>query len=111
METQAASLAGTWNLDLKTPVGTLAVRYHFERAADGAVRGTATGASETVPLEDITVSEGVDGALRVTWRQKVTRPMRLNLAFDVLVAGGRMTGYSRAGRLPRTTVSGTRVRP
>jgi len=34
--------------------------------------------------------------------------MRLNLDFDVAVDGETLTGHSRAGRLPRTTVTGTR---
>jgi hypothetical protein len=58
-----------------------------------------------VPLRDIEV----DGD-RVTWRQSVTRPMRLHLDFDVVLTGDRIEGYSRAGRLPRTRVVGTRRR-
>jgi hypothetical protein len=65
--------------------------------------GTAGTTAETVPLAGI----ACDGP-RVTWRQSVTRPMRLNLDFDVVVDGGSLTGHSRAGRLPRTTVTGTR---
>jgi hypothetical protein len=35
--------------------------------------------------------------------------MRLNLGFDVIVSGDTMTGHSRAGRLPRTHVTGQRA--
>jgi hypothetical protein len=56
-----------------------------------------------VPL----VAIACDGP-RVTWRQSVTRPMRLNLDFDVVAADGTLTGHSRAGRLPRTAVTGIR---
>jgi hypothetical protein len=34
--------------------------------------------------------------------------MRLNPDFDVVVDGEALTGHSRAGRLPRTTVTGPR---
>jgi hypothetical protein len=34
--------------------------------------------------------------------------MRLNLDFDVVVDGDRMSGHSRAGRLPRSAVTGVR---
>jgi hypothetical protein len=34
--------------------------------------------------------------------------MRLNLDFDVVVDGDRLAGHSRAGRLPRSAVIGTR---
>jgi hypothetical protein len=34
--------------------------------------------------------------------------MRLNLEFDVVVDGDRLTGQSKAGRLPRSAVTGVR---
>ena len=34
--------------------------------------------------------------------------MRLNLEFDVVVDGDRLTGHSKAGRLPRSAVTGVR---
>ncbi|MDT5014274.1 MAG: hypothetical protein QOD39_434 [Mycobacterium sp.] len=95
-------LTGVWDVTVKTPIGSLAVVYTFTDD-DGSVAGTATGEGETVPLQDILVDRQ-----RVTWRQSVTKPMRLNLEFDVVVAGDRLTGHSRAGRLPRSAVAGTR---
>ncbi len=56
-----------------------------------------------VPLRDI----AVDGTL-VTWKQSVTKPLRLNLAFAVDVRGDTLEGTSRAGRLPASKVTGTR---
>ncbi|MFS0897613.1 hypothetical protein [Mycolicibacterium litorale] len=87
---------------IKTPIGSLCVAYQFIQGV-GSLRGSATSRSETVPLHDIVV----DGA-RATWRQSVTKPMRLHLAFDVAVDGDRMTGHSQAGRLPRSPVTGVR---
>ena len=95
-------LGGTWDVTIKTPIGSLAVVYEFTDDA-GALAGAATLKDETTPLRDM----AVEGA-RVTWRQSVTKPMRLDLDFDVLVAGDRMTGHSRAGRLPRSSVTGVR---
>ncbi|MFC0527089.1 hypothetical protein [Phytohabitans kaempferiae] len=95
-------IVGTWDFTLKTPIGTLNAVYAFSDT-EGVVAGTASTPSETVPLAAL----ACDGP-RVTWRQSVTRPMRLNLDFDVVVAGETLTGHSRAGRLPRTTVTGTR---
>ena len=95
-------ILGTWDVDLKTPIGTLSAVYVFTDA-DGVLAGTASTKSETVPLAAIVC----DGP-RVTWRQSVTRPMRLNLDFDVVVDGQTLTGHSRAGRLPRTMVTGAR---
>ena len=94
------SIAGRWEVRIKTPIGTLAVDYRF--GVDGTA--TATLSDETVPLQDVVV----DGS-RVTWRQVVRKPMRLNLEFDVLVDGDVLAGHSRAGRLPKSQVTGRRM--
>jgi hypothetical protein len=100
------SIVGDWDITIKTPIGSLGVVYAFTDR-DGVIAGSATGKGETVPLRDIAVVS--DGAgQRVTWRQSVTKPMRLNLEFDVVVDGDRLTGHSRAGRLPRSAVTGER---
>jgi hypothetical protein len=96
------NVLGDWDVSIKTPIGSLAVRYTFTDQ-DGTLAGTATAKDEAVPLRDI----AVDGQ-RITWRQSVTKPMRLNLDFDVVVDGDRLTGHSRAGRLPRSAVTGRR---
>jgi hypothetical protein len=96
------SILGSWDLTIKTPIGALAVAYEFTESA-GALAGMASLKGETVPLQDLNVTEA-----RATWRQSVTKPIRLNLEFDVVVDGDRLTGHSRAGRLPRSVVSGTR---
>ena len=98
---RSRGIVGEWDVTIRTPVGSLAVVYTF--ADDGGITGTAKGKSETVPLRDIVVV-----GQRVTWRQSVTKPMRLNLEFDVVVDGDRLTGYSKAGRLPRSAVTGVR---
>jgi hypothetical protein len=95
-------IAGEWEVAIKTPIGSLQVLYTFTDDS-GVLTGTATGKSETVILRDITVA-----AKRVTWRQSVTKPMRLNLEFDVQVDGDQLTGHSKAGRLPRSAVTGVR---
>ncbi|OBK51112.1 hypothetical protein [Mycobacterium sp. 1081908.1] len=96
------SVFGDWDVTIKTPIGSLAVSYTFRQTVDGAA-GTATYKGETVALQDISI----DGD-RATWRQSVTKPMRLHLAFDVHVDGDTLSGHSRAGRLPRSAVTGTR---
>jgi hypothetical protein len=95
-------ITGDWDVTIKTPIGSLAVAYTFTDR-DGTITGSATGKGETVSLRDVFV----DGQ-RVTWRQSVTKPMRLNLEFDVVIDGDRLSGHSRAGRLPRSAVTGVR---
>ncbi|UGU29397.1 hypothetical protein LT350_22830 [Mycolicibacterium smegmatis] len=96
------TVTGDWDVTIKTPIGSLAVEYSFSNTATG-LAGTATLNGDSVELQNISQTGN-----RVTWRQKVTRPMRLNLEFDVTILGEEMTGHSRAGRLPRSAVTGTR---
>ena len=98
------ALEGTWDVTIKTPIGSLAVTHVFTESG-GALCGSATLRGDTVPLQDVAVT-----ADRATWRQSVTKPMRLNLDFDVVIDGDRLTGHSCAGRLPRSEVNGVRVR-
>ncbi|OBF62493.1 hypothetical protein A5787_16300 [Mycobacterium sp. 852002-50816_SCH5313054-b] len=102
-------IEGDWDVSIKTPIGTLAVRSAFKQLGDGpgGLSGTATYQDETVALQDFT-RETVGSGTRLTWRQSVRKPIRLKLDFDVVVSGDVMSGHSRAGRLPRSPVSGTR---
>lgn len=96
-------VTGSWDLTVRTPVGRQDVVLVLERDDAGALAGRAVGATETVPLSDLSQ----DGD-RLGWEQSITRPLRLTLRFDVTVAGDELAGTSRAGRLPSSRVSGRR---
>lgn len=100
------SVVGDWDVTIRTPVGSLHVVYDFREDA-GRITGRAAGKHEVVELSAIAVTD-VDGDTQVSWRQTITKPMRLTLEFVVRVDGDRLTGYSRAGRLPRSEVTGVR---
>ena len=102
-----STIAGTWLLRMKTPVGTIEATSRVENE-DGVIRGSASGDGDTTPLTDIVVEDSPAGE-RVTWRQRITKPLRLNLEYDVTVNGDTLVGESRAGRLPRTRVTGERI--
>ncbi|MGK5529479.1 hypothetical protein [Streptomyces sp. URMC 129] len=91
---------GVWDLSISTPIGTIEAVVEFARQ-DGVLAGTARGAAESVALSDITL-EGD----RLAWKQAVTKPLRLNLAFAVTLDGDTLTGTSKAGRLPASKVTG-----
>lgn len=99
------TIVGDWDVTIKTPIGSLSVTYIFT-SGPGGLHGSATFKDEIVELQQISL----DGN-RATWRQSITKPMRLNLDFDVVVTGDELTGHSRAGRLPRSAVTGIRRRP
>jgi len=94
--------AGTWDLSISTPIGKIKAVVDLHEKA-GIWRGTAHGAGEEIPLHDVALDEN-----RLTWKQPITKPMRLNLTFDVLLDGDTMTGTSKAGRLPSSGVTGQR---
>ncbi|MEW1904476.1 hypothetical protein [Streptomyces sp. NPDC086147] len=96
------SVKGTWDLSVSTPIGRMKAVVEL-REQDAVLTGVAHGAGEEVPLGDIVL----DGD-RLTWKQSITKPMRLDLAFDVTVDGDTLRGTSKAGRLPSSKVTGER---
>lgn len=94
---------GTWRVAIATPLGKMVAELAIATEG-GAVRGTATQGGESVPFLD-PIREGA----RLTWSQRVTRPMSLLLHFDVTVEGDRMGGTVRAGRLPPSALTGERL--
>ncbi|KWT57197.1 hypothetical protein ADL21_36000 [Streptomyces albus subsp. albus] len=96
------SVEGTWDLSVSTPIGKIKAVAEFRRE-DGVLVGTAHGTGEEIPLSEVVL----DGD-RLTWKQSITKPMRLNLAFAVTVDGDTLTGTSKAGRLPASKVTGER---
>jgi hypothetical protein len=111
------SVEGTWDLTISSPIGRIKaiVELRREQGAlgqgvleqgvleQGVLTGSAQGAGEQVPLHDLVL----DGD-HLTWRQEITKPIRLNLAFAVIVDGDHLTGTSKAGRLPASKVVGQR---
>jgi hypothetical protein len=96
------SVEGTWDLTISTPIGRIEAIVELRRD-QGVLTGSADGAGEQVPLHDIVL----DGD-HLTWRQAITKPLRLNLDFAVTVDGDHLTGTSKAGRLPSSKVVGQR---
>jgi hypothetical protein len=97
------SLTGIWNLRISTPVGTQSAVLELTEN-DGVVAGVAKNDAETLPL----INPVLHGN-RLTWQLSITKPMRLNLTFDVTINGDTLTGKSKAGILPPSRVIGTRV--
>jgi hypothetical protein len=97
------SLTGTWNISISTLIGTQSAVLELTEH-DGVVEGIAKSDEETMPL----IHPILDGN-RLTWKLSITKPMRLNLMFDVTIDGDTLTGTSKAGILPASKVTGTRA--
>ena len=97
------SLTGTWNMSISTSIGRQSAVLELTEN-DGVVAGVAKNGTETLPL----INPVLQGT-RLTWQLSITRPLRLNLTFDVTIDGNTLTGTSKAGILPPSRVTGTRV--
>lgn len=101
--TQASVFAGEWDTIIATPVGKLEVKLLIS-TSDGLIQGTATQGDETVEFINPMLRDSM-----LTWSLRITKPMRLNLKFEVASDGDRMTGIAKAGILPASKLTGKRV--
>jgi hypothetical protein len=102
-ESNRVCFDGTWTVNIATPIGKQQVVFWICSRA-GCLEGTATQGSETVPFLDA-VADGP----RLTWSQRVTKPLRLTIAFDVRVDGDSMSGVAKAGVFPASKLEGRRT--
>ncbi len=96
---------GTWELSIQTPLGrqqTILTLARDTNGLSGVMRDIRHG-------EQVTLHDLAQQGTRLTWAQSITRPMRLNLTFEVTVDGDELTGVAKAGRLPASRVTGQRV--
>ncbi len=100
---QASVFDGEWEAAIATPVGKLEVKFSIA-TRNGRIEGTATQGDETVELLNPVVAGG-----NLLWSMRVSKPMRLNLKFEVAVDGDRMIGIAKAGILPASKLTGRRV--
>jgi hypothetical protein len=98
------SFEGTWKVTVPTPMGKQDVDLAISES-DLVNSGTATASGETVPFID-PMSDGH----RITWTQKVTKPLRLTIKFDLTRTGDTLSGTAKAGIFPAANVNGKRVK-
>lgn len=93
---------GEWDTTIVTPVGKLEVGLSIS-TNEGIIQGTATQGDETIPFIN-----PVYLADKLTWSLSISKPLRLNLKFEVSVHGNHMTGVAKAGVLPGSKLTGRR---
>lgn len=99
----APAYEGNWNVTIATPIGKLEPRLAIH-TDNGRIRGTATQDGETVEFIHPRDQEG-----KLVWELPVSKPMRLQLHFEVTVQGDVMTGTAKAGFLPASKLTGYRL--
>jgi hypothetical protein len=97
------TVAGTWDIRIKTPIGDQNARVTVQPDHVGGFTGQVTGGPDTL---DITGK--IDGS-RLTWSMKTTKPMPLNLDCKADVDGDMLTGTVKAGMFGTMPLSGIRV--
>ncbi|WP_055108771.1 DJ-1/PfpI family protein [Paenibacillus ihumii] len=100
---QASAFDGDWDTTIATPVGKIQVRLSIS-TRNGITQGTATQGDETVAFMNPLLQGD-----KLAWSLQISKPMRLNLRFEVAAERNLMTGFAKAGVLPGSKLTGIRV--
>jgi putative intracellular protease/amidase len=101
--THGSVFDGDWDTAIATPVGKLEVKLSIS-TKDGIIQGTATQGDETVKFMNPVLQDD-----KLAWSLRITKPLRLNMKFEVVADGDHMTGVAKAGVLPASKLTGKRV--
>ena len=96
-----------WSCDGRppcTPPRRISLIHNEFRFENGKAAGTAEQADERSPLDDFVVS-----GTRMTWSQRVAKPMKLHLKLDVAIDGGAMAGTAKPELLPASRLEGRSI--
>ncbi|MEW9854161.1 hypothetical protein [Novosphingobium sp. M1R2S20] len=97
------SVAGTWDIRIKTPIGDQLAKVTVVPDAMGGFSGDVSGDPGSMPI-----SGQVDGN-RLTWNMKTTKPMPLDLTCHADVEGDTMAGGVKAGFFGTMPLTGSRA--
>jgi cytochrome P450 len=93
---------GIWAITVKSPAGPMHTTLQLERI-NGQLSGLQSGQDATSAISDAVV-EG----RTISWRNEVTKPMKLQLQFSGEVDGGQMLGKVQAGFMGTFTFTGVK---
>ena len=85
------AIEGKWNLTIKSPTGPMATTLVLERAGD-ALTGTQSGQGMSSPISDVQLQGS-----NLSWKNEVTKPMKLKLEFTGVLEGNTLSGKVKAG--------------
>jgi hypothetical protein len=97
------SVAGTWDISIKTPIGAQTARVAVTPDHVGGFTGTVGG--DTGALD---IAGRIDGD-RLSWTMKTTKPMPLDLDCEAVADGDTLNGTVKAGVFGSMPLTGTRV--
>jgi hypothetical protein len=102
---ESMSVAGTYDVVTKTPMGDQKGRLTVTPGADGSsFTGSIAGDMGAMEVKD----GRIDGD-RLTWKMDMKVPMPMELDCEATVAGDQLTGSVKAGVFGSMPLTGTRV--
>ena len=96
------SIEGKWNLIIKSPTGPQATTLVLQRSGD-VLTGTQSGQGMSSPISDVRL-EGNN----LTWKNEVTKPMKLKLEFTAAIDGNTLSGKVKAGFMGSYSFTGVK---
>lgn len=96
------SATGNWKITLATPMGPQEMTATLNESGDKL----------TGRLESAMGSEDVDGTVagnKLAWTTKVSKPLPIDLTFDVTVEGDQLTGSVKLGMFGNAGLAGERI--
>jgi hypothetical protein len=93
---------GSWKVTVSTPMGPQVMQLHI------AMQGERfTGRMES-PMGDLEVAGSAKGNA-LNWVMQVTKPMSIEVTFDVVVEGDAMSGTAKMGFMGKAKLTGQRI--
>ena len=97
------SVAGTWDIRIKTPIGDQTARLTIVPDGSGGFAGTVSGDAGSLDVS------GQAAGATVAWKMKAPKPMPLDLDCRATVTGDTLNGEVKAGMFGTMTLTGVRV--
>jgi len=97
------SVAGTWNVTTKTPMGDQSGAFTV------IVDGDRFTGSVANPMGTMEVQGGKVSGNRLTWTMDMTAPMPMTLDCEATVSGDTISGTIKAGMFGAMAMNGTRA--
>ncbi|MGE3691306.1 MAG: hypothetical protein AB7F98_07995 [Novosphingobium sp.] len=97
------SVAGTYNVTTKTPMGDQSGTFVVNVDGD-SFTGTVSN-----PMGNMEVEEGTVSGNTLNWKMKMTVPMPMSLTCTATVDGDSITGEIDTGAFGKMAMAGTRA--
>ena len=98
------SVAGTYDVTIKTPMGDQKGKLTINPAGDGF-----TGSVTSDMMGSMDIAEGKLSGDTATWTMDMKVPMPMTLECEATVAGDAISGSIKAGMFGSMAMSGTRA--